>query len=191
MLLILVGCSSSGKDTLVKKLINELGYESAISHTSRPMRKGETQGVEYNFITYKQIVEMEEKGKLIESRHYNTIDGEWIYGLSTTAIDFEKNMVVIVDFEGLKQMNKWLYKNNKIHLVTSFYIHCDAQERLKRSITREGNMSDSQVMEVCRRLLDDEEKVVPACAYCDYIFDNTDEKQLENFTRYVKKRIGE
>ena len=40
-LILLIGCMASGKDTILKEMINEGYAEPVISHTSRPMRRGE------------------------------------------------------------------------------------------------------------------------------------------------------
>ena len=62
MVLILCGKSGSGKDAMAKNLV-ERGFKPIISSTSRPIRKGETDGVEYNFVTrekFEQLIEYDE-----------------------------------------------------------------------------------------------------------------------------------
>ena len=48
----LMGKSSSGKDTMFKRLIEdkELALKTIVGYTTRPMREGETEGVEYHFV---------------------------------------------------------------------------------------------------------------------------------------------
>ena len=48
----LMGKSSSGKDTMFKKLIEDktLGLKTIVGYTTRPMREGECDGVEYFFV---------------------------------------------------------------------------------------------------------------------------------------------
>lgn len=47
----LMGKSSSGKDTIYKNLMEDksLGLRKLIPYTTRPMREGEQEGVEYHF----------------------------------------------------------------------------------------------------------------------------------------------
>ena len=47
----IMGKASTGKDTLTKMLSEMLELPIALSFTTRPMRAGEKQGVEYNFIS--------------------------------------------------------------------------------------------------------------------------------------------
>ncbi|MBO7715540.1 MAG: hypothetical protein J6S85_18400, partial [Methanobrevibacter sp.] len=48
MIVILMGMSSVGKDTVREVLENKYGYKNIVSYTSRPMRVGEIEGVGYN-----------------------------------------------------------------------------------------------------------------------------------------------
>ncbi|NTV78326.1 MAG: guanylate kinase, partial [Clostridiales bacterium] len=47
----LMGPSSSGKDTIYKRLLGEkeLELHTLVTYTTRPIRVGETEGVEYHF----------------------------------------------------------------------------------------------------------------------------------------------
>ena len=86
MLVIVMGPSASGKDTLVNEIIkNSKGrYSKLISTTSRPMRDGETEGVEYYFVTQEKFKAKLENRRIVESRCYETlVDGKpdvWYYG---------------------------------------------------------------------------------------------------------------
>ena len=53
----LFGKSSSGKDTLFKMLLEnkELGLKTIIPYTTRPIRMGEKDGVEYHFSTEEEL----------------------------------------------------------------------------------------------------------------------------------------
>jgi guanylate kinase len=54
--LVLSGPSGAGKSTLIKKIEADLGeFYFSISSTTRPMRAGETDGVEYHFIDEKEF----------------------------------------------------------------------------------------------------------------------------------------
>lgn len=47
-LLVLMGKSCSGKDTIANELVNKHGYENFVSYTTRPMRDGEVQDQTYH-----------------------------------------------------------------------------------------------------------------------------------------------
>lgn len=62
-MIVLVGKSCSGKDS-VAKILCSMGYSRVATCTTRPMRIGETDGVDYYFITQSEFMNMIEKGDL-------------------------------------------------------------------------------------------------------------------------------
>lgn len=81
MILYLLGKSGSGKDTILKELLKdeELSLRPFTLYTTRPIRPGEKNGREYNFITEEEAKELERSKRLIEMRVYNTVYGPWKY----------------------------------------------------------------------------------------------------------------
>ena len=76
----LMGKSASGKDTIykeVKERIPEL--KTIVIYTTRPIREGEREGVEYHFVDEARLQELQEVDKVIELRAYNTVHGVWKY----------------------------------------------------------------------------------------------------------------
>ena len=62
-----MGKSSSGKDTIYKKLLERYPmFHTIVPYTTRPIRKGEQNGVEYYFVDEKRLNEMQEAGQVIE-----------------------------------------------------------------------------------------------------------------------------
>ena len=74
-IILFMGPSSSGKDTIKRRLIkeNKFALKEMIMSTTRPKRTGEVEGREYYFKTEKEMLELEKQGKIIEKRKYNTI----------------------------------------------------------------------------------------------------------------------
>ena len=70
-ILLISGPSGSGKSTLIKRLIAEFGDELyfSISSTTREMREGETDGVNYHFVSREDFVKMIERARQI-LRHF-------------------------------------------------------------------------------------------------------------------------
>ena len=77
----LMGKSSTGKDTIYKMLRDEraLQLQTIVPYTTRPIRAGEAEGVEYHFIDEQRLLNLEKEGKVIEQRAYDTIYGIWYY----------------------------------------------------------------------------------------------------------------
>lgn len=172
----LTGASSNGKDTILNKLVGmNIGLTPIISTTSRPMRVNEKQDREYHFVSKEKAEEMLKNNRFIEHRPYKVASGEiWHYGVCKDSIDLNSDItyIVIIDFQGLIQLEDFLCNRGYTDNLTSIYIDCSFQNRLLRSLQREGRMGNEQVDEVIRRFLDDNKKVLPALSYCDYVVNN-------------------
>lgn len=177
----LTGMSASGKDAILKGVINRSSIKPVISTTSRPIRNGETDGVEYHFVSKKQAEKKLYNHEFIEVREYYVANGDrWLYGITKKSIDINSNdtYIAIVDYDGLKQLNKYLDRNNVEHY--SYYLNVNYQDLLLRSLQREGDMCDLQVEEVVRRFKDDLENVQPAKFYVDKVLNNNTIEELND-----------
>ena len=100
IILALVGFSSAGKDTLAKYAHDNLGYNFVVSHSTRPMRVGESKGNPYYFINDNEMCSLFVQNKLIGAREYDSVYGKWFYAISKDEIEDSKKYVVAVDFSG-------------------------------------------------------------------------------------------
>ena len=154
-LYVLIGKSATGKDSIYKKLLenDELNLKEVVLYTTRPMRKKETDGVEYHFVTEDRLKELRSTGKVIEERCFNTIDGPWYY---VTVNDGKMDLttgdyICINTLAGFNQIKKYL-GNDKVKPI---YIEISDIELIKRAIKREEKQSTPNVAEICRRFLAD------------------------------------
>lgn len=115
MVLILCGKSGVGKDAILKQMV-ERGYTPIISITTRPIREGETDGVEYNFITRGEFEELMNNDSLVEYRKYDTLVGGvpdvWWYGIVKQELSKRGKYVVILDADGAKAFINYYGKEN-------------------------------------------------------------------------------
>ena len=187
----LCGKSASGKNKISELAQNNFNIKEAISHTTRPRRTGE--GDIYKFISIKEFKQMKKDNEFIETRIYNTKEGQWCYGLSKEAIDLnsDNNYLVILDMKGLLSLKDYLIEIGKINCLTSVYVYTSSQVRLLRSLNREGNMTNEQVAEVVRRFQADEKDFLGIEDYIDYVLINNDEKGLEEAKKLFKSILEE
>ncbi|HJC10451.1 MAG TPA: guanylate kinase [Candidatus Blautia merdigallinarum] len=153
----IMGKSSSGKDTIYKRLLEDKGLDlcNIVLYTTRPMRQGEQPGREYHFVKEESFREFQDQRKIIEARTYQTVYGPWIY---FTADDGQirlekKNYLGIGTLESYMNMKKYYGEEN----VFPLYIEVEDGERLKRAIRREELQPEPKYAEMCRRFLADEE----------------------------------
>ena len=190
-LTILVGCSASGKDTVMNRLIKEFDVKPVISYTTRPIRDCEQEGREYHFVTEEEFERMKNNDKFIETRVYKTVKGNWYYGLPKNGINItdDNNYITILDFDGLLELEKWLRSIGQIDKLTSIYVDVTEQNRLIRSLNREQNMTKKQVEEVIRRYYNDNANVVPAKVYCDLVFPNNTYEEFDDLLTYIDEYV--
>ncbi|MGL4739916.1 MAG: hypothetical protein ACRC41_03820 [Sarcina sp.] len=153
MIYVLVGKSSSGKDTLMRAVMaKNKKLENPVSYTSRPIRQNEVDGVDYNFLTKEQFLTKLKNGELLEYREYKTIyDAEevtWYYGLPFSAFEVGKDYIVVIDFEGAKKLIK---NRDDVKII---YIDASDDVRFTRSLIRENiiDSEDERVAEIKRRM---------------------------------------
>lgn len=148
-----MGKSASGKDTIYKK-IKELLPElkTIVIYTTRPIREGETEGVEYHFVNERQLQELKKQGKVIELREYNTVHGIWTYfTVDDGQFDTDDNYLAIGTLESYQGLKKYFGTEK----VVPIYIEVEDGERLSRAVARERAETHPKYAELCRRFLAD------------------------------------
>lgn len=152
-----LGKSCSGKDTIFQRLKNDenLNLKTVVGYTTRPMREGETEGVEYFFVSPDRLKELKHSGKVIECRDYNTVHGVWSYfTVDDGQIDLNQgDYLYIGTLESYEDMVKYYGRD----IVVPIYIQVETGERLWRAVNRERSQSEPKYAELCRRFLADEE----------------------------------
>lgn len=189
----LLGKSSSGKDTLFKMLLEESGLalKTIVPYTTRPIRVGEQEGVEYHFVTEETQKELEAEGKIIELRAYDTICGVWKYftvddGQIDLATD---NYLVIGTLESYVKMRDYFGAEKLVPL----YVEVEDGERLLRALTRERAQKEPNYAELCRRFLADSvdfsAERLKAAGICRW-FENTEKNvTCKELVSYIKADI--
>lgn len=189
----LLGKSSSGKDTLFKMLLEESGLalKTIVPYTTRPIRVGEQEGVEYHFVTEETQKKLEAEGKIIELRAYDTICGIWKYftvddGQIDLATD---NYLVIGTLESYVKMRDYFGAEKLVPL----YVEVEDGERLLRALTRERAQKEPNYAELCRRFLADSvdfsAERLKAAGICRW-FENTEKNATcRELVSYIKADI--
>ena len=152
----LLGYMGVGKDTILKQVLKDMDdVKPIISTTTRPMRKGETEGVEYYFI---DDTEFFRRGTdFVEQRIYHTKvkengvekDTTWRYGIERMELEKDDYLIVIVDSVGYKELKNYVGNNKIVPIFISA-----PQEELKARALARGDLE----VEVDRRLKDDYER---------------------------------
>lgn len=143
----LMGKAGSGKDTVLRKLMEEYPdkLHEIISCTTRPPREGEKNGINYYFLSVEEFTEKVLNGDMIEATMFN----DWHYGTMKSALDSEKWNIGVFNPDGIR----CLQEEKDIELVTYWISACD-KTRLIRQLEREEN---PDIDEIIRRFKTDKE----------------------------------
>lgn len=134
----LVGESGSGKDRLLKEILNiHPEYNELISHTTRPPREGEKEGVNYYYVTQKDFLNLIQTDQMIEYTQFNG----WFYGTAVAAFDTQRINIGVFNPAGIQN----LLKRDDIELKI-FYIYAAPAIRLIRQLTREKNPNINEIL---------------------------------------------
>ena len=101
--------SGAGKTSLIKALMEQdQRVEVSVSHTTRPQRPGEVEGVNYFFVSTETFHQMREAGAFFESAK---VFGHF-YGTSLTQLEARlsdgADVILEIDWQGAQQVRKLL-----------------------------------------------------------------------------------
>ncbi len=153
----IMGKSGCGKNTIYRAISEEksLPLKSVVTYTTRPIREGEVDGVDYRFVSDSVRMDMEGRNKIIEQRAYSTVHGIWIYFTADDGqIDLRRHSSFLVGtLDSFLRLGAYFGRD----AVVPIYLEVDPGERLQRALTRERAQKEPKYEELCRRFLSDEE----------------------------------
>lgn len=143
-ILAICGKAGAGKDTLLRILADRYDVHEIISCTTRPMREGEKEGVNYYYLTKEQFAKKIMEDEMLECTEFNN----WFYGTMKQGLDLEGWNIGVFNPEGIEMLEENF--DVEIHTI---YINVPGKERLIRQLNREEN---PDVDEIIRRYSADE-----------------------------------
>ena len=176
-LLILMGKSCSGKDTIANELVNKHGYENFVSYTTRPMREDEIQNQTYHFISEDEFINKINDGFFLEYRKYLSASGLWYYGTAKKDYEKDSKMVSILPPDGVNTLISKGIINPKV-----IYIYAN-QITIKNRLLKRGDNKD----EVDRRMKADNVDFRGAEMWANRIIYNNEGKELSDVVNEVLK----
>lgn len=183
-LFVITGASGAGEDSIIKGLIQKgLPVIRPITTTARPMRRGESQGNPYFFISQNEFEAGINDGKFLEWA--NVYDS--LYGITHTemnnALGSKKIIIWKVDFKGAKKA-KELFPN----CVTIFIKPGSIEELKERLLKRgDGEQKFKNRLTYTQQYFEHEDQF----DYIVYNRNNELEKAINETEKIIKKHYGE
>jgi len=157
--------SGAGKTSLVKKLMTfAKGVVVSVSHTTRAMREGEVEGVDYHFVEKETFIKMVNSSAFLE--HAQVFDN--YYGTSQQHVEQlllqGLDVILEIDWQGARQVRKLFPDSQSIFILPPSLV------ALRERLTGRGQDSD----EVIDRRMKDAVSEMSHYAEFDYLVVNDD-----------------
>ena len=139
-MVIIMGKTSCGKDTVVNELISKYGLRKCVTYTTRPMRDGEKQDITYHFITEDDFKQKIRENFFAEYKSYDTEFGIWYYGVALEDVEnADDKTVIILTPDGYRDVIKKVKNKPK-----SIYIYANNSTIKERLINRGDDPKEAQ-----------------------------------------------
>lgn len=136
----IMGKAGSGKDSLMKAVLHHdtlNNLNEIVSYTTRPMREGEKEGINYHYVSDEEFLQLILEDKMLEATIFNS----WCYGTALNSLNQNKINIGVFNPAGVES----LMKDPRINLKI-FYIEASDKERLIRQLTREQNPDIEEIL---------------------------------------------
>ncbi len=125
--------SGAGKTSLVKALLERCeGLQVSVSHTTRPIRPGETDGINYHFVTEAEFTAMLDQAAFLE---HAQVFGNF-YGTSQHWVEEQLaaggDVILEIDWQGADQVKRLLPDTRAIFILPP------SRETLEQRLTSRG-----------------------------------------------------
>ena len=140
IMVILSSPSGVGKTTLTKKKQQKShSFKISVSHTTRPPRSNEIDGVDYHFVSKKKFENLISENKFYEyakifENYYGTLKENVDNMIKTNDLLFD------IDWQGTKQLSK--FKNLKLIKI---YLITDSKNELKKRLIKRNQNTQQEV----------------------------------------------
>ena len=150
MIYCILGMSGAGKTTIAKQVETSMNTPVLVSYTSRPIRPGEEEGVDYHYVNNQYFDDNIDD--FIDIREYTVFDGSvWKYGYKANGIKPKNNnYIAVIDTIGFEAFKQYFGPNVLCAIIVN-----SPKERLYERAEKRGD----NLEEVKRRIADDEVKI--------------------------------
>ena len=181
--LVVVGPSGVGKDTVMQKVLEKYPekFKKGVTHTSRKMRPGEKEGFNYYYVTEEEFLKLKDKDGLVEYNFYN----KNYYGLSKKELEDgtkgDKILYVIIDINGAKKVHD-------LGIPANFVAILPPNEEILEKRLRERGTETEEVIKGRLDTAKKETKEIDSSSFFNCkVYNDTLEKAIQDMEDNLKK----
>jgi len=180
---VITGPSGAGKTTVTEALLERMnGSTRLITTTTREKRPNEINGVDYDFITIEEFLNMEKDGEFFE---YAQVYNQYYGSLKTKLSELLKNhstVFSVVDVEGAKTIKR------KLPETLTIFIAPDSIDELRSRLLKRGCASDKDT----KKRIEKSKYEMNVAQEFDIVIKNINgklEETIDNTLMYVSKYL--
>lgn len=186
-MLVILGKTASGKDSVVNRLVTEYGFKKLITYTTRPMRNGEKNDIIYHYISEEEFKQKIESGFFAEWKSYKTMAGVWYYGSAKEdCASADDKTVIILTPDGYKDILDG-YKDilDSSYDLKTIYIYAN-NNTIRKRLKNRGDKKE----EVERRIQHDNDDFRGVQDLVDKIVYNNEGKNIDDVVGTIVNMCG-
>lgn len=173
MLIVLTGKTASGKDAVIAELLKKMpNFKKVLTTTSRNLREGEVNGVDYNFISGQDFRQKIENGEFLEYVSY----GGNLYGTEKKEFENKTNLIWKID-PSMAGKAKSKVRSKKVKVI---YLTTNDETVLQR--LKERGLTGTEIE---KRMRDDKRFWEEYKDNYDYVIENIPGKLDETVDKIV------
>ena len=162
-LFVVTGASGTGKTTLVRQALQDIpSLRFSVSATTRPIRKGEKDGVDYHFLDRETFMARVAAGEFLE---WAEVYGN-CYGTLRTPVDEALNMgdsiLLDIDTQGAEQVRTTHYAHTSVFILPPSI----------ETLTSRLNARATDTSEVIQRRIEEAQLQLRECGHFDFLVVN-------------------
>lgn len=195
-IIFITGPTCSGKTTIKKYLLENIkDSKNLLLNTTRPIRDGEIDGVDYNFDIDENLAEYIKSNRLFEYIMYETSHGNWWYYTLKNSIKDNNTYIISASIDTLFRYYKNILNLDMVVRIIPIVLETEKETIEKRYKQRQSDNQDDPEIE--RRINSDIEKykkyeyLIEKIVLYDNIFLNTGEKDLNELCEHISNRVTE
>jgi guanylate kinase len=177
LLIVVSAPSGCGKGTILEEILKDDKYYYSVSATTRKPRVGETNGVQYHFLTMEDFQNRIDNGGMLEYAQYC----DNYYGTPKKEVEEKlnegKHVILEIEVQGAMKVKDICPE------ATFIFITPPSLEELERRLRKRNTESE----EVIKQRVAQAEREIPYSKYYDYVIVNDDIKDaIDDFKSVIR-----
>lgn len=182
MVITLSGVTGSGKSFFKKEIQRILNLDNQIIYTTRPIRKGEKDGVDKFFVTDEEFDKLERDNQIMVTFEFL----EYRYGYETKQIKSDRNSIIELHYTIIYNLKKETDKVFSIYIIPKDIEIAKQNLRNRKLEEKQEKLRLKEIEEQTKEFKENKDLQ----SQFDYIlYNNYDEESIQRLIKVIEERL--